>query len=268
VASLAALERLLDYFPMRPIDDQTRLMLLRVGRWGLLNQRSEPDRTALQALATLRVTDAPLAGYLINYRCPIPAGRPPPPPECGWEVRHLAVLLTDVRDPDNERAIDDAFKDVTVPVRLEMYRRFAAIVKDTKSCARALQAFEDDSPAIRMEAIEMLSPECRERDAIVTRLKAMATDLGDPPDLPRLPFAARALVALTQFAPELIPILTKDVHASDKTWFGRWEYRAAVARAAGLTRDEPLARRFVDDPHTNVQYEALNSLAIMQSPER
>ena len=259
-ASLAGLERLLDYFPTRPIDDRTRRVLLRVGRFNLTNELSVPNLTAVRALTNVRIMDHPLAEYLVNYTC----GEP----KLCWEVRRHGPMLTDVRDPESDDIVDRALRDVSPLVRLEMYRRLAAAVKEIKTCARALKAFEDDSPVIRMEAIDMMSPDCKERESIAERFKVMATEFGDPPDLPLVPFAARALIALVQFAPELIPEITKKVRASDDGWFGIWQYRAAVARVAGLTRDEPLALRFIDDPHSNVQYEALNALAIMQSLER
>jgi hypothetical protein len=236
IASLAGLERLLDYFPTRPIDDRTRRVLQRVGRFGLVNGPAEPNLTAVRALSNVRITDHLLAQTLVDYRCPFDTN-----PKCGWIVRRHGALVADVRDPEFEPVVDTALRDPSTLVRLEMYRQLAAAVKETKTCARALKAFEDDSPVIRMEAIDMMSPDCKERDAIAKRLRGMATEFGDPPELPLVPFAARALVALVQFAPELIPEVTKDVRASDEGWFDIWQYRAAVARVAGLTRDEALA---------------------------
>ena len=47
-----------------------------------------------------------------------------------------------------------------------------------------------------------------------------------------------------------------------------WQYRAAAARASAIMRDEAFAIRFVDDPDTNVQYEALSALHSMNSAAR
>ena len=220
--ALEHLQPLLASFPDRPLQLRTRMVLIRVGHFGFLTDKTEPNLTALEALTHARVTDRPLAQALLNYACQ----NVKQPPTCGWEIRRQGVLLSDVRDESFANAIDDALKDASMIVRFEMYRRLAATVNERKTCAPFMRAFEDPSPVIRLEAIDWWSPDCKERDDIVLRLKAEAIDLGEEPDFPKAPFAARALVALARFSPADVVAITEKMVAVRR----RLEWRVAVPR--------------------------------------
>jgi cyclophilin family peptidyl-prolyl cis-trans isomerase/HEAT repeat protein len=267
-AALEQIEPLLKLFPNRALQPRTRVVLGRVAPDGLRLKMPHPSLTALEALTFAKVTDRVLAQAMLIYRCPIVPGAPIPPPTCGWQYRRQGVLLTDVRDPEFAIHIETALKDPSSQVRLEMYRRLAGTVDERKTCEPLMAAFEDASPVIQIEAIDWVSPECKERDALVRRLELQALDLGQEPEFRRLPFAARALGALARFSPDHVRKITEHMAASKTGWHEAWQYRAAAARAAGVMRDEAFAIRFADDPHTNVQFEALNALQTMGSAAR
>ena len=264
MVALEHLRPLLALFPNRSLQPRTRTVLSRIGQFGWLTDKTEPVMTALEALTDAGVTDrvARPGDAQLHLQ-----GRQAAP-TCGWEIRRQGVLLSDVRDETFANAIDDALKDASMIVRFEMYRRLAATVNERKTCAPFMRAFEDPSPVIRLEAIDWWSPDCKERDDIVLRLKVEAMDLGEEPDFLKAPFAARALVALARFAPVDVVAITDKMVASGAGWNGVWQYRAAAARASAIMRDEAFAVRFVDDPDTNVQYEALSALLSMNSAAR
>lgn len=264
IAALDHLQPLLATFPDRTMQQRTRSVLERVGMYGFRSDITGPNLTALEALTAARVTDRQLAQHTLGYFCKGPQASP----DCGWEFRRQGVLLTDVRDETFSHLIDDALRDKSMIVRLEMYRRLAATVNERKTCAPFMRAFEDPSPVIRLEAIDWWSPECKERDDIVVRLKAEAVDLGEEPDFLKAPFAARALLTLARFSPADAIAAVDELVASATGWNGIWQYRAAAARTAAIMRDEPFALRFVEDPDTNVQYEALTALHSMNSEAR
>jgi cyclophilin family peptidyl-prolyl cis-trans isomerase/HEAT repeat protein len=262
VGALDAIEGMLAHNPALQLDARTVAALRRPARYGLTGDPNEPSLTALRALATHHVRDNDIAANAVRFRCPRSSD-----PLCGWQTRQAAVALIDALDaPDAAPAIAAARKDPSYMVRLELLRQLAPAITRTHKCRVALDALRDPSLQVQFAAMSYLSPDCDEKDEMTAWLKPAAADYGE--HLERAGLAARALLTLTAIAPDQALPMLQQVQASDRDWHGVWIVRAAVATAAGLLLNEPLALRYVDDEHPNVREAALRSLVKMQSPKR
>jgi cyclophilin family peptidyl-prolyl cis-trans isomerase len=238
----------------RPVASETRTFLANRARGG------DPWPIRLQAwraLQLLNEKDADLLAQGAAYHCTVT-------PDCGWQVREIAVDLMDAHDPTLATALAVARRDVSVNVRLSALRRQARVVTETKSCAPLLEAAGDanEPPTVRLEAVTLLDARCAGRETIVAQLSSLAAPLtGRAPGLD-WHLSARALEALAKFS----EVATRRILASAST-HTVWQVRAAAARAAATLKDEPLLVAFSRDAESNVATEAVKALSALNSPQ-
>jgi cyclophilin family peptidyl-prolyl cis-trans isomerase/HEAT repeat protein len=262
VGALGAIGEMLARNPALPVDAATLAALRRPAHYGLTGDANKPSLVALRALAALHVRDNDLAANALRFRCP-----QNPDPLCGWATRQAGVTLVDTSDEAAAApVIGVARKDLSFLVRLELLRQLAPAIVRTHNCRVAIDALRDPAMQVQFAAMGYLAPDCSEKDEMTAWLKLAAADYGE--QLERAGLAARALLALTAIAPDQALPMLQQVQASARDWHGVWIVRAAVATAAGVLSNEPLALRYVDDDHPNVREAALRSLVRMQSPKR
>jgi len=268
-SAIAGLEHLIRLHPGRVILDRTRKGLLSLARGGPAHWFDEspglgPSPAALRILGILHVADIEAAEIAIRFRCPTA----PADLFCGWEIRQSGVKLIDPRDDSDRayRALELAGADVVTPVRIEVLRKRASIVTESKHCGFLLDALKDIALIVRQEAVDLMTPICEEREALTERLKAMAVDYGDAQrPLERVPLAGHALIALARFSPDDARATIQKITPDVENWNGLIQMRRAAAIAAGVLKDEAIALRFVADDDPNVCAEALKSLKLLRS---
>ncbi len=162
------------------------------------------------------------------------------------------------------RELDYRLKDAHYLVRMEALRVLARAIPDTKSCYPLIYALADSVRHVVITAIDLMDPQCAERDDVAARLLVWANELADPAHDATWHERAHALVALARFLPDEARRLATEKAAVHDVW----QVRAAAARVAGLLKDEPLAQVLVKDPEPNVRTEALNALVEMGSASR
>lgn len=245
----------------RPVPDamRARLRQLSVRRMGA--ESGEPLVTALEALRAIGDTDERTIATASAYRCPPPAG-----PECGWEIRVVAVQMMRGAADRFGQALYRRLDDGHYLVRLEAVRSLARSIPSTRSCAPLIGALNDDSRHVVLAAIDLLSPACDDREDALARLRSWAGELGnqDKEQDRRWHERAQAMVTLAKFAPDEAVKLADEV-AEDHEF---WQVRAAAARVAELTRTQDLASRLARDKEPNVRTAALDALTRMGSPAR
>ncbi len=238
---------------------RARLRQLSVPRMGA--ETGWPIVTALEALRAIGDTDERTITTAAAFRCPPPAG-----PECGWDVRLVAVQLMRGAGERFSLALHRRLDDAHHPVRLEAVRSVARSIPSTRSCAPLIGALSDASRHVVLAAIDLLSPSCDDREDALSRLRTWAKELGtqEPEQKPRWHERAQALVTLAKFAPDEAVQLAEDV-AEDHEF---WQVRAAAARVAEIAGKQDLASRLARDDEPNVRTAALDALTRMGSPAR
>ena len=238
----------------RPVASETRTFLANRARGG------DPWPVRLQtwrALQLLSEKDPELLAQGAAYHCTVT-------PDCGWQVREIAVDLMDPHDPALAAALATARRDASVNVRLSALRRQARLVAETKNCVPLTDTIGDASePAtVRLEAVTLLDARCADRPAIVSRLSSLAAPLTRGTGGGEWHLPARALEALAKFdEPATRRILTSaSTHAV-------WQVRAAAARAAATLKDQSLLVAFSRDAESNVATEAVKALSGLNSPQ-
>lgn len=201
---------------------------------------------------------AELVASGIGYRCT-------PSPDCGWQVREIAIDLADPHDAISAAALVAARRDASINVRLAALRRQARLFAETKQCAPLLATIADSSEAavVHLEALTLLEPRCADRDVVVARLSAMAGAFlrpgRTPPDWHE---PARALEALAKFDDAAAKPLLAAASGS-----AVWQVRAAAARAATTLKDESMLVELARDRTPNVATEAIKGLTTIKSPQ-
>ena len=194
----------------------------------------------------------------IAYRCTLS-------PDCGWQVREIAIDLADPHDATLAAALVTARRDASINVRLAALRRQARLFAESKQCGPLVATIADPSEAtvVHLEAMTLLDPHCADRDAVVARLSAMAGTFVRPvKTLPDWHEPARALEALAKFDETASrPLLAA---ASGQPV---WQVRAAAARAATTLKDETLLVELARDRAPNVATEAIKGLTSLKSAQ-
>jgi cyclophilin family peptidyl-prolyl cis-trans isomerase/HEAT repeat protein len=220
-----------------------------------------PDPDALEILLRKQDYDVNELWYSARFRCDDPPGTPLG--TCGWEVRFAPAALLDPNDPLLEPMLTLLATDPVFQVRLAALRQLALAIPRTLSCKPLLIALMDsrEVPAVKVEAIRLLDPACKERVEIATDLALVAADLSGSSVTPPW-VATRALEALPRFdAAEASRVVNE--RAGN---FPLATVRASEARVAAALKDEARLLRLAADPDDNVRSEALGGLASIRSP--
>lgn len=194
----------------------------------------------------------------IRYRCTLS-------PDCGWQIREIAIDLADPHDATLAAAIAAARRDASVNVRLAALRRQARLFAETKQCGPLVATVADasESTIVHLEAITLLDPRCVDHDAVVSRLGAMTAVLARPAKgAPDWHEPARALEALAKFDETAARRALAAASAS-----AVWQVRAAAARAATTLKDEATLVGLARDRASNVATEAIKGLTTLKSPQ-
>jgi cyclophilin family peptidyl-prolyl cis-trans isomerase/HEAT repeat protein len=237
----------------RPAASATRAFLESRARG---TNRAVPSLQAWRALQVINAQNADLMAFGAAYHCAAS-------PECGWQIRKIAIDLGDPHEPRMTQALVTARHDESTAVRLSALRRQAKVAAETQSCAPLIGAITDASgtSTLRLEAMALVNAQCAERDELGRRLSSVADRLGlDTSADWHEP--ARALEALAKIdepaTRRLLPVAQK--HAI-------WQVRAAAARAAITLKDEALLVDLTHDAEPNVATEAVRGLAAQGSPQ-
>jgi cyclophilin family peptidyl-prolyl cis-trans isomerase/HEAT repeat protein len=179
------------------------------------------------------------------------------------EVRRLAVAAAGADiliDRIDRRAmlLGRGLVDVSSRVRYEALRSWGRHFQKT-SCVPMLTGIRDESPHVKLQAIDLLGAGCNDRSAIDT-LQALAEVLRPGPSDWHAP--AHALVALARVAPAeartLMPRYVKH---------GTWQVRMYAARAAGALGALDELETLAGDPHDNVREAALTAMIELRRSE-
>jgi cyclophilin family peptidyl-prolyl cis-trans isomerase/HEAT repeat protein len=212
---------------------------------------AEPSLQAWRALQVLKESDVDLIAFGATYRCGAS-------PDCGWQIREIAIDLGDPHEPRIIQALVAARHDASTAVRLSALRRQARLAVETQSCAPLISVIADasETPTLRLEAMTLVNVRCAERDEVVRRLSSIADRLGRLATTADWHEPARALEALAKIdepaTRRLLPVA--QTHPA-------WQVRAAAARAAVTLKDEALLVAFTHDAEPNVVTEAISGLA-------
>ena len=243
----------------RPVSDAMRARLRQLSMPRLGADGGEPLLPALDALRVIGDTDERTITTAAVYRCP-----PLAPPECGWEIRRVAVQMMSGAADRFSQHLSRRLDDAHYLVRLEAVRGLARSIPSTRSCAPLIGALTDESRHVVLAALDQLSPACDDRDEALSRLRSWANELGNQDQGPRWHERAQALVTLAKFAPDEAVRLADELAEDHDVW----QVRAAAARVAEHTRNQDLASRLAGDKEPNVRTAALDALARMGSPAR
>jgi cyclophilin family peptidyl-prolyl cis-trans isomerase/HEAT repeat protein len=260
---LEALEALIRHDPAREIQQRTRVVLREWAVENFMNPRHPPKLAALQALQMTRDDDITTVIKAAAYRCSF-YGLYETPADCGWPIRRIAVQMMNPTNAQFSTPLSEALHDPAFQVRLEALRVWAAAVPRTLSCRPLVEAFADAMPMVAMQAVDLLTVRCPERDEIVAALQRFVEDLSDANKSGEaLVVPAHALVKLALFDPAGAQKTANTVAASHDAW----RVRAAAARTALILSDEALAVRLAGDADANVRLDALDALSSMKSAE-
>jgi cyclophilin family peptidyl-prolyl cis-trans isomerase/HEAT repeat protein len=259
--AVVGLEALIRRHPGRPIAQATRARLreLSVPRFGYEGDNL-PVLAALEALYAIRDTDERTILQAGRYTCP----PTPRVPDCGWEIRRVAVQMMNGALGAFGEVLTQRLSDTSYLVRMEALRVVVREIPTTRTCAPLLVALSDRAPHVVLTAIDLMDPRCYERDYVAEQLKTLAQGIGSVQNNANWPRHARALIALTKFAPESALAIAAEFGPGHEVW----QVRAAAANVAGLLKDEALALKFARDEAPNVRTEMLNALVRIESPAR
>jgi peptidyl-prolyl cis-trans isomerase B (cyclophilin B) len=213
---------------------------------------------AWRALQLLGEKRPDLIATGMSYRCT-------PGPDCGWQVREIAIDLADPHDATQAAALATARRDPSINVRLAALRRQARLFAETKQCAPLVATAADpsESTVVHLEAMSLLDAQCADRDVAVARLSAIAGAFVRPAKtLPDWHEPARALEALARFDEAAARPALAAAAASPV-----WQVRAAAAKAATTLKDESTLVALAHDRASNVATEALKGLTSLKSPQ-
>jgi hypothetical protein len=211
---------------------------------------------AWRALQLLRENKSDLLAVGAGYHCALS-------PDCGWQVRQIAIELTDPKEAWTAPVLDAARHDPSINVRLSVLRRLATVAPIV-GCGTLLGAAGDATEAstFRLEALSLLTPRCPDNASVAARLTPIATVLTRSKTVPDWHEPARALEALAKFDATLAGPLVDAVKS-----YPVWQVRAAAARAASTMKDEARLLALAKDTTPNVATEALKGLAAMKSAQ-
>jgi peptidyl-prolyl cis-trans isomerase B (cyclophilin B) len=241
----------------RPVSTEMRNRLRQLSVRRPVEAETEPFLAAIETLQAISDTDDRTITMAANYSCP------GAPPGCGGEIRRVAVrMMSGAADRFGEH-LYSRLNDLSDGVRLEAVRAVAKSIPSTRSCAPVIGALSDKSRLVVMTAIELLDPQCDDREEALARVRAWAVELGKG-DEKEWHERTRALVTLARFAPEEALRITTEMAVPHNVW----QVRAAAARVAALTRTESLALDLLKDAEPNVRTAALTALTTMGSDSR
>lgn len=176
------------------------------------------------------------------------------------EVRRLAVAAagTDVLLDLRSVLLQKGLADASPRVRYEALRGWGRHLQRA-SCEPIRAALRDESPHVRLQAIDLLGSGCHEESPEGT-LVALAEVLTARPGEWHAP--AHALVALARVAPDRArPLLPRYVA------HGTWQARMYAARAATTLQAFDALDTLARDAHDNVREAALAGLVELKRPE-
>jgi HEAT repeat protein len=172
-----------------------------------------------------------------------------------WQVRRLAVQMMNPTAPETADDIKSAISDPAFQVRFEALGVIAIDATSSHECRLLLKAIDDGVPQVAVHAMELLPDECRDRQAVVDRLRDLADGIrAIDADWHR---PAAALEALARLAPTAAQPLLRAAaeHAA-------WQVRAAAAQVAVRLRDEAAITDLTIDSSANVRTAALKALGL------
>jgi cyclophilin family peptidyl-prolyl cis-trans isomerase len=240
------LESLIRRAPKLPVSDavRTRLRALAVTGAGDADTSARIRRLALQTLLGARDDDVRTIEQASS--------------DADWQVRRIAVQMmnpaVEVYGPGLERAR----RDPAFQVRIEALRVSMRGGGQARGCRALLDATVDAVPHVAIQAVDLLTPACPEKDDVAKRLASIASTLGTAGASAHL--AAHALASLAAMSRDAArPMLAGAAQHPE------WHVRAAAARAASAAGDEDTLVRLAGDKAAVVQEAALAGLAAMKS---
>jgi cyclophilin family peptidyl-prolyl cis-trans isomerase len=249
------LDALVRQAPRRPITDLTRQRLRRLAVFTAAAATAASDRDVEARVRRLALLALQAAGDSDEATL-VAAARDP-----DWQVRRLAALRLDSSRPALAAAAEALAADPVFQVRYDRLAGIARQASTDKTCAPLARFFDDRSPIVAMRAMDLVAPGCNDQAAVVARLAAFASSLGQAGPAAGWHVPARALAALARLSPAsaAAPLAAAERHAV-------WQVRAAASAAAATLGDEARLLRLAADGVPNVQTAAIEGLRRMRSP--
>jgi hypothetical protein len=182
--------------------------------------------------------------------------------DADWQVRRLVALRVDPARPELDGIGAMLARDQAFQVRYEMLTSMARRAMDSHDCAAVLAAVDDPAPTVVLRALDVLPAGCREHDAIVKKVDALAAGLKSA-GATSWHVPARALTALGRLSPKqaTAQMPSAIAHAA-------WQVRATAAGVAATLGDTSALDLLARDRHPNVQTAVLDGLRRMKAGYR